>query len=328
MITYVLGNFFASPARTLVNTVNTSGVMGKGIAKVFRNAYPEMFAAYKTVCDRRSFGIGDLLLYPTPHKAILNFPTKTDWRRPSRVEYVEAGLGTFATSYAAYGLTSVAFPQLGCGNGGLDWERQVRPLMESVLSDLPIDIYIHVYDDQDHLPSGWDEAYLERWLQSPVVPMTGDEVWQELFRSAAARAQESEPGSSVLVLAWREQEAEALLIQSGQDALIWTRDDFAEWWSSSVGDRGIATMRHLEGVFDGYGEFIMTLLARLPEARRVRSAESCGIAAPIGWESGIQLLPRLAETPPTLVPVSGLESDAGAHLTQSHLPLSTPSHAA
>src|SRR5688572_28909078 len=108
MITYVLGGFFTSPARVLVNTVNTKGVMGKGIAKVFRDVYPEMFAAYRVACEQGAFSVGDLFYYPTPRKGVLNFPTKTDWRRPSRLEYIEAGLRTFAASYASYSLTSVA----------------------------------------------------------------------------------------------------------------------------------------------------------------------------------------------------------------------------
>jgi O-acetyl-ADP-ribose deacetylase (regulator of RNase III) len=327
MLTYVLGNFFVSPAATLVNTVNTKGVMGKGIAKVFRDACPEMFAAYKNLCDRRSFDIGDLLLYPTPHKAILNFPTKTDWRSPSRIEYIEVGLRTFADCYASYGLTSVAFPQLGCGNGGLDWERQVRPLMESMLSSLPIEIYIHVYDDQDHLPTGWDETYLKRWLQSPVVPMEGDEVWREFLCSATSFAQATTPDSSFLVSVWREQGTEALLITSGQNAMIWTRDDFIEWWSS-VGDRGIVTTRQLVGVFDEYGEPLMELFSQVPYARRIRLAEHRGSTGPIEWDFGIQLQPRIANDAPTIAALDGLASDASSCLTQSHLPLGAPSHAA
>jgi O-acetyl-ADP-ribose deacetylase (regulator of RNase III) len=144
VVVYVQENLFTSPARVLVNTVNTVGVMGKGIAKTFRDAFPEMYEVYRERCERGEIAPGVLQFFPTAHKGILNFPTKRDWRHRSRLADVEAGLKTFVASYADLGLTSVAFPQLGCGHGGLDWDRQVRPLMARSLDDLPIDVYVHV----------------------------------------------------------------------------------------------------------------------------------------------------------------------------------------
>ena len=145
MITYVVGDLFTSPAKVLVNTVNTVGVMGKGIAKDFKRVYPEMFAEYQAHCEHGLLDTGKLWLYKTPHKWILNFPTKKHWRKPSKLEYIEAGLRKFADTYDAKGIVSISFPMLGCGNGELDWERQVQPLMDEILRPLPIDIYIHLY---------------------------------------------------------------------------------------------------------------------------------------------------------------------------------------
>ena len=95
MITYVRGNIFEAPAQTLVNTVNTVGVMGKGIALTFKSIYPEMFRQYVELCDAGELDIGRLFLYRTSNKLILNFPTKKHWRNPSKLEYIEAGLQTF-----------------------------------------------------------------------------------------------------------------------------------------------------------------------------------------------------------------------------------------
>src|SRR5437773_477164 len=114
MITYVKGTLFESPAKTLVNTVNTVGVMGKGIAKRFKEIYPEMFSKYQHLCENKQLQIGKLWLYKTEHKWILNFPTKVHWRQPSRPEYIEEGLRAFAASYPTQGITSIAFPRLGC----------------------------------------------------------------------------------------------------------------------------------------------------------------------------------------------------------------------
>src|SRR5437870_3711645 len=146
MITYVTGDLFQSPAKVLVNTVNTVGVMGKGIADEFRRIYPDMFERYRALCEQKQLKIGQLWLYKTPHKWILNFPTKQEWTQKSRPEFIEAGLKKFVATYSDKDITSISFPQLGCGNGKLNWESQVKPLMEHYLRKLPITIYIHLYE--------------------------------------------------------------------------------------------------------------------------------------------------------------------------------------
>ena len=119
MITYVACDLFLSPARVLVNTVNTVGVMGKGIAKRFKQIYPDMFERYQQLCEGDAFDIGELWLYKTPNKWVLNFPTKRHWRQQSRPEHIEQGLRKFGDTYHVLGITSVSFPLLGCGNGEL-----------------------------------------------------------------------------------------------------------------------------------------------------------------------------------------------------------------
>ena len=142
MLKYVEGDLFYSPAQVLVNTVNTVGVMGKGIALEFKKRYPEMFLHYKEECDKHKLVIGKLMLWYEPDHWILQFPTKEHWRNPSKMEYIEKGLMTFVRKYADYNISSVAFPKLGCGNGELNWN-EVKPLMEKYLKDLPIDVFIY-----------------------------------------------------------------------------------------------------------------------------------------------------------------------------------------
>lgn len=151
-IKYVNDDLFESQAKVLVNTVNTVGVMGKGIAKEFKRQYPKMFEEYLRKCANGSLDIGKLWLHETSHKWILNFPTKEHWRSKSKVEHIKAGLEEFVKIYTSERIESIAFPMLGCGNGGLDWENQVKPLMEEYLEPLPIDIYIHLYG-ADFLPN-------------------------------------------------------------------------------------------------------------------------------------------------------------------------------
>lgn len=185
VITYVEESLFSSPAQTLVNTVNTVGVMGKGLASTFKTIYPEMFTEYARHCETGELTIGRLLLYRTPHKWVLNFPTKRHWRQPSRLEDIDAGLRTFRDTYAEHGVTSIAFPQLGCGNGGLDWEEQVRPLMERHLGPLPLEIFVYV---NAGAASGAEEVDLERtvrWLQSDPRVLRFDTMQADLAAAVA-----------------------------------------------------------------------------------------------------------------------------------------------
>ncbi len=87
MISYLTTNLFDSPAQTLVNTVNTVGVMGKGIALAFKQRYPEMYRQYRELCQAGELEVGKLFVYQAGDKIIVNFPTKKHWRSPSRIEY-------------------------------------------------------------------------------------------------------------------------------------------------------------------------------------------------------------------------------------------------
>ena len=137
------GNLFDSHCQTLVNTINCVGVMGKGIALEFKKRYPVMFEMYLGACEHGLLEIGKLQLWKGRDHWVLNFPTKVDWRKPSQMGWIETGLKKFISTYKEKGITSVAFPMLGCSNGGLDKEK-VLPLMMKYLDgydDLEVEIY-------------------------------------------------------------------------------------------------------------------------------------------------------------------------------------------
>jgi O-acetyl-ADP-ribose deacetylase (regulator of RNase III)/uncharacterized protein YwgA len=143
MIHAKIGDLFKTEMQTLVNTVNCVGVMGKGIAAIFKKEYPDMFEDYKERCNRGQMRLEEPYLYTDLAGAfILNFPTKQHWRASTRLADVEAGLDYFIANYVAWGIQSIAFPPLGCGNGGLSWET-VGPLMYQKLKeiDIPVEIY-------------------------------------------------------------------------------------------------------------------------------------------------------------------------------------------
>ncbi|WP_165054389.1 MULTISPECIES: macro domain-containing protein [unclassified Adlercreutzia] len=139
----LIGDMFKSSADTLVNTVNCVGVMGKGIAQIFKDRYPDNYRDYRLRCRNGEVRPGEPYLFTDLlGTSVINFPTKDHWRSPSRLSYIEKGLDWFAGNCERLGVRSVAFPPLGCGNGGLDWE-DVGPLMFQKLKDLPVEIEIY-----------------------------------------------------------------------------------------------------------------------------------------------------------------------------------------
>lgn len=143
MVRVLIGDLFESKAQTLVNTVNCVGVMGKGIAQEFKKRFPEMFEMYKHECDAKVLVPGKPSLYKNLFGSwILNFPTKRHWKSPTLVKDIENGLDYFNDHYKEWGVKAVAFPPLGCGNGGLKWT-DVGPLMYEKLKDvdIPVEIY-------------------------------------------------------------------------------------------------------------------------------------------------------------------------------------------
>jgi len=148
MIKYIEGNILESKAEALVNTVNTVGVMGKGLALQFKKEFPNNFKIYQQACKDKSFGIGDLivteeesLLYG--RKIIIDLPTKTDWRKPSEYSYINAGLKKLATVIKESNINSLAIPSLGTGHGGLDWNK-VKTIIELNLKDINTDIEVYL----------------------------------------------------------------------------------------------------------------------------------------------------------------------------------------
>lgn len=154
MIKVLIGDMFESEAQTLVNTVNCVGVMGKGIAQEFKKRFPDMFESYKRECDTGTMVVGKPSLYSNlfEKRFILNFPTKNHWKSPTLIKDIEDGLDYFIGHYKNWGITSIAFPPLGCGNGGLSWI-DVGPLMYVRLKDLdiPVEIYAPYGTSTDQL---------------------------------------------------------------------------------------------------------------------------------------------------------------------------------
>ena len=142
LVKVVEGNLLESKAQTLVNTVNCVGVMGKGIALDFKRRYPYMFQDYVRRCDRGLVKLGQPYAYQAEDRLIVNFPTKDHWRAVSRLEDIVDGLDYLKKNFRRWGITSIAVPPLGCGNGQLEWD-VVGPTLYRHLSELkiPVELY-------------------------------------------------------------------------------------------------------------------------------------------------------------------------------------------
>jgi O-acetyl-ADP-ribose deacetylase (regulator of RNase III) len=151
MIEFTKGNLLEANVDALVNTVNTVGVMGMGVALMFKEAFPDNFKAYEKACKREEIRVGKMFVTERHNfigpKWIINFPTKQHWRNPSKIEWIEEGLEDLKRIIIENNIRSVAIPPLGSGNGGLEW-RNVRPRIEAALGNVR-DVQIVVYEPTD-----------------------------------------------------------------------------------------------------------------------------------------------------------------------------------
>lgn len=150
MIKETIGNILDADVEALVNTVNTVGVMGRGIALQFKQAFPENFSAYEAACRRDEVQPGRMFVFHRDSlrtlrnpRFIINFPTKRDWRGKSKIEDIEAGLRDLVRVVKREGIRSIAIPPLGCGSGKLDWS-DVRARIMNALDSLP-ELFALVY---------------------------------------------------------------------------------------------------------------------------------------------------------------------------------------
>lgn len=147
MIHLAHGNLLTAKADALVNTVNTMGAMGKGIALQFKKAFPENYAAYAKACKAGEVQVGRMFVTESTRldgpRFLINFPTKKHWRFPSSMAFIEQGLAALVQEVRARGIRSIAIPPLGCGLGGLPWA-EVKARIEDAFADLPdVDVYLY-----------------------------------------------------------------------------------------------------------------------------------------------------------------------------------------
>ncbi len=264
MIIYVIGNLFQSPTRVLVNPVNTSGVMGKGIPGMFKRLYPEMFEAYRALCERQAFEIGHLWLYRTAHKWILNLPTKTHWRASAKIETIEMGLQKFASVYAEMGITAVSFPAF---SDGLRWDDEVRPLMEAYLDPLPVAVYIHMYDPD----TAQHTRTLAAWLHGKPSDISFDKVWRDLARilRQGNTFETTATGELFHAALDNRPRSRSLTLHTAAGDFYYSEMLLADLWSYVRG-AGYCLPQNLPGGLDASADYIIPVFTTLDYVRPVK----------------------------------------------------------
>ncbi len=273
MISYVRGSLFESPAQTLVNTVNTVGVMGKGVALTFKTIYPEMFREYVELCEQGKLTIGSLFLYRTPNKLVLNFPTKEHWRNPSKPEYIEAGLKTFVEVYREAGIHSIAFPPLGCGNGELDFKRVVRPLMEEYLSSVGVPVFIYAPHPREEVAEHRLPGTLRAWLRSQPRYLSFTEVWGDLEELINRKRRYRTLSKNSEVRATFDPEAQQIWIDAAGKRFTFEKDEIRALWKE-LRSFGVLTTRSATKKREKEFGYLMPLLAELPYLEVIQVGET------------------------------------------------------
>lgn len=193
MVKVLMGDILKSKSQTLVNTVNCVGIMGKGIALKFKEQFPDMFDDYVARCHRKEVRLGKPYLYKRLTLPwILNFPTKSHWRSVSRIEDIVKGLKYLLQKYKEWGITSLAVPPLGCGQGQLEW-KIVGPTLYRLLNQLeiPVELYApHGTPHEELQPEFLDQEIDIRLAEPGFGPERVKPAWVALVEILSRLEQE------------------------------------------------------------------------------------------------------------------------------------------
>jgi hypothetical protein len=244
--------------------------MGKGIAAQFRKKYPEMFRAYRDICEKKLLEPGKLWLWKAPDQWILNFPTKRHWRYPSKLEWIDAGLEKFVAEYETRGITEISFPRLGCGNGGLDWD-EVRPIMEKHLAPLPITTFVHDFEVNIGPPE-----HLEDQHSSPVRTNRIDRSFEDFVDGLQSLVDEhvgqfrTLHSDNVFKVKFVPENQIEIEFEDGTSRI--DVDDLRSIWVKLL--NGVVTKRAVEWGPLVRGQHILSLLCMFPEVRLIQIQRS------------------------------------------------------
>ena len=244
-----------------------------------------MFKVYRDLCKEKRFDIGQLWLWKGSDQWVLNFPTKEHWRNPSKLSYIEAGLKKFGVQYEQRGIREIAFPRLGCGNGGLDWV-DVRPLMERYLIPLPIPVYTHDFEVEIGLPEHRESpegAQFQRSFET-FLDHLGSVLQRE--RGSFHTVSNSSPYQAVF-----DNSRNLLIHRPGRRSIV-SNEELYEMWTLLL--RGPLTRQRMPGAARDSAYYLFPILAHLPYVRPIQVGRKDDTAAMavelLGQELSTQIL--------------------------------------
>lgn len=274
MLTYVYSDLFTSPARVLVNAVNTTGTMANGQAATFKRVYPSMYAAYRTLCQSDKFSTAQLLLYRTPHKWVLNLPTKKHPRAKASLALIEQGLQKFATLCTDQLFGSASFPMLGVEDG-LDWE-EMRPLYDAYLKPLPITIYVHLSEQNPLVADALPLPTLRKWLNSVPQSMPFATFWNNLKRAIRKRDSfatlEPEPRLFQAHIDDKRNSVRVLL-QDSEESLLLPHSQWVDFWRYLTAV-GYVLPANMPNGLDAIAPYLLALVSGLSDVRPLWISQS------------------------------------------------------
>ena len=269
MLSYVKGDLLSSPAQVQVNTVNTVGIMGKGIALQFKDKYPSMYDAYRDACEAKELNIGNLFLWKSNKKWVLMFPTKKHWRENSKKEYIEEGLIKFVENYEQIGINSIAFPKLGCGNGNLHWS-EVKPIMEKYLKPLPITIYIYLDNYKKDTRRAKKKADIALPLLEPEIQtMTFEALKHRLKRAFLQDNSIVYSDGSVKSAKW---ENDKIIIQNGHTIEL-KEEELCSFWEY-IKNVGVIAEKKIPEEYSKYADIMLSIFRKMEYLEPVLIAKS------------------------------------------------------
>lgn len=304
MITEVEGNLLDSRVDALVNTVNTVGVMGKGIALQFKRAFPAMFESYARAAKRGDLEIGRMHVWHTGlldgPSVVINFPTKRHWRGASKLGDIEAGLNDLVDVIRQEEIRSIAIPPLGCGNGGLDWT-DVESLIRAKLAPLD-DVDIRIY------PPGATPVPADMHTAGPKPRMTvGRAALIEMVRRYSSVSVEGATPVAVQKLMY-------FLQVAGEELRLRYERNFYGPYADNLR----AVLREIEGHYlEGYGDGSQRVEVGEP-FRLLPGAQEAAASTLHGRKATLERIDRVLELVAGFESTNSLELLATVHWVASH----------
>lgn len=283
MLITVETEIFHSPARVLVNPVNTAGVMSSGISAEFKRFFPDAFSRYRSLCEAGRIEPGRLFFYQADFRTVLHLPVKRHWRTASSAEIVESGLQKLAAVWADQGIHALAIPRFA--EGELDWDAVIRPMLEIYLGPLPIPVYLHHQPMPDARRS---IKQIDQSLNQPSQHVQFSRVWKDLGRIVRRTYGQFSTGNGrAFTAAYQDgtRYNRLVLTPDGEGSIGISAASLSELWDTFQSARLLLPSQFPSGL-EFAAPYLIPLLAKMEYVRVVRAA--MGDATP---SDAILLLP-------------------------------------